>query len=251
MNIDWFTFAAQIINFALLVYLLHRFLYGPITRAMTKREDGIAARLQLAEQQEQDAIAESDRYRGLSEELEHQRSVLFDQARADSEETRKSLVADARTEIQSRRDDWLESLQREQRALINLVRQRASQQVVAVSRGALSQLADVELEEQTLATFLRRLDHLPQNETDDLTAEAANNDHAKILTAFDVAPPWQHQIRNALNERFGLNQVNFVTAPDLICGVELRVGSCKIGWSMEEYLESLTDELQGLMASEG
>ena len=36
MNIDWFTFVIQIINFAVLVYLLSRFLYGPITRAKTR-----------------------------------------------------------------------------------------------------------------------------------------------------------------------------------------------------------------------
>jgi F-type H+-transporting ATPase subunit b len=30
--IDWFTFSAQILNFLLLLFLLKRFLYGPILR---------------------------------------------------------------------------------------------------------------------------------------------------------------------------------------------------------------------------
>ena len=40
MGPDWFTVIAQIINFLILVALLKRFLYGPIIRAMERRERG-------------------------------------------------------------------------------------------------------------------------------------------------------------------------------------------------------------------
>ena len=44
MQIDWITVAAQIVNFLILVWLLQHFLYGPITRAMQRREQRIAER---------------------------------------------------------------------------------------------------------------------------------------------------------------------------------------------------------------
>ena len=34
MQVDWFTVVAQVINFLVLVYLLKRFLYGPIIDAI-------------------------------------------------------------------------------------------------------------------------------------------------------------------------------------------------------------------------
>ena len=43
MLIDWFTVAAQAINFLILVLLLRRFLYGPIVKAMDDREAAINA----------------------------------------------------------------------------------------------------------------------------------------------------------------------------------------------------------------
>ena len=49
MHIDWLTVVAQIVNFLVLVYLLKRFLYGPILQAMDDRQAGIAARLQEAD----------------------------------------------------------------------------------------------------------------------------------------------------------------------------------------------------------
>ncbi len=44
-----------------------------------------------------------------------------------------------------------------------------------------------------------------------------------------------------------MQSVLFVTTPEIVCGVELRVGGTKIGWSIQEYLESLNDELSGML----
>ena len=45
MPIDWFTVAAQALNFGALVWLLKRFLYGPILQAVDAREKRIADEL--------------------------------------------------------------------------------------------------------------------------------------------------------------------------------------------------------------
>jgi F-type H+-transporting ATPase subunit b len=134
--------------------------------------------------------------------------------------------------------------------LINLVRQRASNQVIAVSRGALSQLADVELEEQTIASFLRKIGELPVEQIDQLKQESTQGQKIQIRTGFDVSEEWQRKIQAALKKQLGYEQVTFETFKELICGIELHVGGSKIGWSMQEYLESLTDELQGMWVKE-
>ena len=45
MLINWFTVAAQVVNFLILAVLLKRFLYGPIVRAMAAREERIASEM--------------------------------------------------------------------------------------------------------------------------------------------------------------------------------------------------------------
>jgi F-type H+-transporting ATPase subunit b len=49
MLIDWVTVVAQIINFLILVYLLKRFLYGPIVQAMNEREERIREEIEQAD----------------------------------------------------------------------------------------------------------------------------------------------------------------------------------------------------------
>ena len=45
MLIDWFTVGAQAVNFLVLVWLLRRFLYRPILKAIDAREKRIADQL--------------------------------------------------------------------------------------------------------------------------------------------------------------------------------------------------------------
>ena len=48
MLIDWFTVAAQVLNFLILVWLMKRFLYQPVLNAIAAREAKIAAELKDA-----------------------------------------------------------------------------------------------------------------------------------------------------------------------------------------------------------
>ena len=58
MLINWFTVAAQIVNFLILAVLLKRFLYGPIVRAMAAREERIASEMAAAAQKRREAEQE-------------------------------------------------------------------------------------------------------------------------------------------------------------------------------------------------
>ena len=151
---------------------------------MKDRESTIALRLEEAHRKQHDAKSAENRFLELSESLEHKRSGLFEQARAESEHLRNSLVEDARREIRLRREDWQQALVREERTLINLVRERASRQVVAISRVALSQLAGVELEEQTIESFLRQLAELPPDQVERLKRDAVNGEKIEVRTRF-------------------------------------------------------------------
>jgi flagellar biosynthesis/type III secretory pathway M-ring protein FliF/YscJ len=49
VQIDWVTVAAQIVNFLVLVWLLQRVLYRPLTRALKEREEEVKRSLREAE----------------------------------------------------------------------------------------------------------------------------------------------------------------------------------------------------------
>ncbi|HWQ12793.1 MAG TPA: hypothetical protein VNL77_08335, partial [Roseiflexaceae bacterium] len=88
MAFDWLTFGFEIVNFLVLVWLLHRLLYRPVLAMIQRRRDEIAASTQAAEALRAEAEqlkAEYDRRledwagerararRELDEELERER----------------------------------------------------------------------------------------------------------------------------------------------------------------------------------
>jgi flagellar biosynthesis/type III secretory pathway M-ring protein FliF/YscJ len=85
MQIDWLTVAAQIVNFLVLVWLLQRFLYRPITRAMARREERIETRLSEAKAAREEVEAEAGRLREQQQALEASREEMLSEARQEAD----------------------------------------------------------------------------------------------------------------------------------------------------------------------
>ncbi|MBI4642415.1 MAG: F0F1 ATP synthase subunit B, partial [Deltaproteobacteria bacterium] len=113
MLINWFTVAAQIVNFLILVALLKRFLYGPIVAAMTAREGKIAAQLTEARQKRQEAEQEEASLHQKIREIEEQRQEMLTEAGRQAEAHKKELFSQARQEVEQIRQKWAASLKRE------------------------------------------------------------------------------------------------------------------------------------------
>ena len=244
MNIDWFTFGAQIVNFLALVYLLHRFLYGPITRTMDERQQFVTERLQQADAKAMEAEAAAERYAQLESSLERERQTRLDAVKHEVDDVRKQLLARAKQDVDHRRSDWLASLDRERHTLTQLVRHRYSHHVTAAARQALRAVADSDLEQAATAAFLRQLQATPDHNNHEATAGDAD---VTVVTAFALADCERELLANELAERFPGHEIAYQEDPEMVCGVELHVGARKIGWSVDEFLITLEDELKRLV----
>jgi len=239
MQIDWVTVAAQIVNFLVLVWLLKRFLYGPIVRAMQRREQHIADRLGEADEKLQAAEEKAKAYEAKERELEGKREDLLRQARQEAEDYRKELRAEVEKEVEQERRQRREQLERERRDLVRELRRQVAEQFEALARRALQDLADRDLEAQIAEVFARQVADLDAEVRGDI-AEAAGADDGRlaIYTAFDLPEPARERVREALQSAFGTHlEVEFSTDESLACGIELRAAGHSVLWSLDSYLE--------------
>ena len=243
MLIDWFTIVAQIVNFIILVLLLRRFLYGPIIRAMEEREARIRSRLEEAKQKEQEAEGEARAWRQKNQELEELREEMLRQAGQEAEEWRHDLFRQARREVGEAKVRWQHSLEEEQGAFLRHVRERTALQVQSIARRALADLADADLEAHLADVFIRRLaDDDGQQGVAEALAQA--REPLVVRTAFPSPPEMRQKLQEAIAGRVpGGVEVRFETAPDLVCGIELRADDYRIAWSLDDYLGSLEQDL--------
>lgn len=244
MSINWFTFAAQLINFLVLVWLLKRFLYGPIIRTMEEREAKIAARIQEAEEARQKGVREQTDYRQKMQELEHAREQLLAEAATDVGEWRTQHIESARIEVDADRAEWYRSLAREKASLIQNLRFQAAAHVQQVARHVLAELSTEELERQAIAVFLNQLSDLDPDQRAEIAISIRNSHHQVVVeTGFDLPDGERHRITEILQQELtdGL-EIEFRTQAELICGIELQAAGYKVCWSISETLESLEEQ---------
>src|SRR5271156_6872201 len=157
MLIDWFTVGAQALNFIILVWLLKRFLYKPILNAVDAREKRIAAELADADAKRAEAQKERDEFQRKNEEFDQQRAALLSKATDEANAERQRLLDEARKAADAASAKRYEALQAEAHNLNRAIGLRAQQEVFAIARKTLVDLATASLEERLAAVFTRRL----------------------------------------------------------------------------------------------
>jgi len=248
MLIDWFTVGAQALNFIILVWLLKRFLYKPILHAVDAREKRIAAELADADAKKAEAQKERDDYQHKNEEFDQQRAALLSKATDEAKAERQRLLADARKAADALSTKRQEALRSDAQNLNQAIRRRTQQEVFAIARKALTDLATASLEERMSEAFIRRLRAIDGKAKEGIAAALKTaSEPAVVRSAFDLPEAQRAAIQKALNETFSAEvHVRFETAPDLISGIELTTNGQKIAWSIADYLASLekgVDEL--------
>jgi len=249
MLIDWFTVAAQALNFLILVWLLKHFLYGPILEAIEAREKRIAGELADAAALKAAAQMEHDELQSKQQAFDRERIALLSAATDEAHAAREQLLAAAHGEVDRLRSQQDSALRSEQVRLGLEIRQVTGQEVFAIARKALKDLAGAGLEERMGEVFTRRLREMDSKTKEALaTALRATSQSAILRSAFEMPSNERDTIQNALNETFSAAiRVRFETEPNAVSGIELTVGGQRLAWSIAEYLTQFEQKLGSLL----
>ncbi len=241
MLIDWFTVAAQALNFVILAWLMKRFLYKPILDAIDAREKRISTEMAAAAQKQIEAEQARDTFRAKSDQFEQQRAALLQKAQADAATERQTLMDAARKDADALASKRQAALASQAQALGQALQQRAQAEVFAITRRALAELADSSLEARACAVFIQRLHSLEGPEKDALaTTLGAAQGAVVVRSAFALPSAQQDDIRKALADGFGVQaELSFQVEPTLVAGIELVAQGQKLAWSLNEQLNTL------------
>lgn len=247
MLIDWFTVGAQLLNFIILVWLMKRFLYQPVLNAIAAREQKIAAQLADAATTKAQAHAQQREYEQKNQAFEQQRVQLMRQASEAASAESERLRTEARQAADMASTARAKALLTDTQELHSEIVRSTQQQVLAISRRVLSDLADVSFEQQACSVFIQRLRAIDSAALAALrTALTATDEHAPALlrSSFALSTEQQAAVQTALDDSFGQAiALQFETAPELLGGIELSANGQKLAWSIAGYLSALSASL--------
>jgi F-type H+-transporting ATPase subunit b len=249
MLIDWFTVGAQLLNFLILVWLMKHFLYQPVLAAIAARESRIAAELATAAAKLKDAQQQQTDYEQKILAFEQQRDQLLADAvnAAQAERTRRreqDRLADAALR-QRRNDAW----QREQLQLNQAIVVQTRDEVFAIARRALAELADTSLEACMVRLFALRLKALAPAAREQLdSALQAHPAAALVRSAYPLSTEQRGQLQAALQDcGVSVASLGYETAPALVAGIEFSVSGWTLEWNIAAYLKELGQRVDALL----
>lgn len=240
MSFDWFTFTAQLINFALLLVLLRIFLYRPVLNLMDRREEELAAAWEDARAAE--AAAQQEEARLLAERtaLEGDRRERLGRIENEAAELRRARLEEAEAAAERERQRVAAQLERERDTLVGRLTSDSARVLTAELRAALAGLAGADLEEQAARVFVRRLGELPGETVQALKTETAV---PVITTAFEPSEEVRALLAEAVQGATGKAVTpRFETDAALLFGAELTVGAIRLEASGRQRLTALETE---------
>ncbi|HWE49976.1 MAG TPA: hypothetical protein VG273_09315 [Bryobacteraceae bacterium] len=236
MLIDWFTVAAQLVNFLVLVVLMKHFFFGRLVKAIDGRESRIAGRLAEVEEKRRQAETAAGVLQSQQLEQERNRAALLARSQSEADELRTRLTRETREAVQALEKKWLDEVDREKTVFAQEARQRTVTQIAAIVRNALADLACADLQKSAVRAFVERL----RSSDVSLLREMTGSGPVQVMTAAELSGEERAEIQRVLGEA----TLEFVRDSSLGWGIELRAGGRKIGWNVDSYLASIEDTVR-------
>ncbi|MDO9565720.1 MAG: hypothetical protein Q7J15_03140 [Candidatus Desulfaltia sp.] len=246
MLINWFTVITQIINFLVLVYLLKRFLYGPIIKAMDKRQEKIDLNLEEARKKNEEAEQESELFLKKNREFDSRHEEMLSQIKKEAEARKAELIKEARSQVDADMAGWYGGIQKEKENFLQNIRRHAVKHTCAIARRAIKDLSNADLEDRITSIFIERLRNIDADEREALARTVQHPaEGIRVNSAFQIPGESAKKIvRLIQNLTTDSVVVRFEILPELICGIELKLHGRKISWNIADYLEPFEENMR-------
>jgi F-type H+-transporting ATPase subunit b len=240
MLIDWFTVAAQLVNFLILIWLLKRFLYKPVLKALDEREKKIAAELEHAAGIEADAALEKAKWQKKNDEFETQRQLMLKQVTDEAATRRSELLDAARQEYDALHSRLLETLKREQEEREAETERRISDEIFSVAGKLLEELADESLGSRIIDKFCRQIEAGGDGIVRQFTGENGTPKQAVVRSTFALTPEQREKVTGTIEKLIGSDApLSFEISGESGCGIELCVDGLCVSWHFQAALDAL------------
>lgn len=245
MLIDWFTVGAQALNFLILLWLMKRFLYGPILSAIDARGKHVADELKNADTVKKEASQEHEEFKSKNAKLDAERSHILSKAVNEAERKKAELIADSVKELNNLREENRQTLLNDQANSRKRLKRRAQDEIFSIARKALQELAEVKLEDQIITVLAHKIHELiPEEKRGFVEAITQKKMPVIVRSTYALDVEQKKQLGEMLNEAFGkTDSVQYEIDADLIAGIEISAGGFKTAWCISDYLHSMSKKL--------
>lgn len=243
MQFDWTTFALEILNFLVLVWILQRFLYRPVTAVIARRAAEVENRLTEAQTARTEARALKLEYENRtaesSREKEAARAKLQEEMALERAQRLEGLNASLEAEREKRRATERQRLHELQQQ----VRHEALAAAGAFVARLIARLSSPELEAKICEVVVEDLAHLAAQDVQALRRAAQSADgKARVASAYALDLSKRNALVAALSQLLGGPVAcEFGQDAQLVAGLRITLGSWVIGANLKDEMRMFVE----------
>ena len=245
MELDWSTFILEIINFLVLVWILKRFLYRPITTALRQRQEKIAAKLDEAERLESESSALQQKYENRLQEWEREKQQARDELQEEIRKEKHARLQQLEAELADERKKAATVDERRRSEDRQRDLQNAHLQGAKFAARLLETAAGPDTEARLFELLLRTFDEMSETRRNDLRARcAASANRVTVTSAFPMQPQQIEKLQRALStEATSAIQIEHRRDPELIAGFRLTIDALVLHLNLQDELQDFANLL--------
>jgi F-type H+-transporting ATPase subunit b len=241
MHIDWWTLGLQTVNVLVLVWILNRFLFRPVTAMIAARQVAATQALEAAKSAKAEAAAAMEQVKSEAAGLATARTEILEKAVAEAAKEKAALLAAARMEAEALRDAAKADIARLRQSEEASEADRASRLAVDIAGRLFGRLPD----EARVTGFIDGLADgvaaLPDSARADIGADGARV-HLKAARALTTAET--EACRAKLMATLGRPiELSVEVDPDLVAGLEINAPHAVVRNNFRADLDRIAAEL--------
>ncbi len=251
MLINWFTLVAQIINFLILLWLLNKFLYKPVLKALDEREARIALTISDAESVKLNAMKELDDYSAKNVAIDKEKNSIIQDSRMAAEREYNKIIDSAKYAAQQLIDKQNNILADERDTFYKTASDELMARIIRITEKSIADLSDTTLESHLIVKCIDSI----QKITDDERISIAKllqfcNNTVVIRTSKPLDSDSVSQLQASLSTVFGSAiTLHYEHASHLLCGIELIIDTYKLSWNAHDYIQKALLDVTGLSSA--
>ncbi len=246
MGIDPLTFIAQIVNLFVLVWILKRFLYQPVLNILTQRQKQIEEMTQTTLLLKQEAEDKSHQLQCQQKKFEKKMQTEYENFQHQCLQDKLVQEKKVKTEVQNLRQRLYDDLNAEKFQIQAEAERFISQDFLKLTTKIMSDLTQTTPFAQVIDLFIQKTDELKKSDIIKLNNILKKQYVITINSSKTLTQKQKNIISYFIKNRLFLtpkHKIQFVEQKDLILGVELRVGTFAISWTVQSYLQELESNL--------
>jgi len=238
VGVNWTTFLVEIGNFVVLVWLLTRFLYAPVTRAITARQQAIAEQMKQAREIKAQSEILEKQYQDRLVEWEGEKAKLKTQLQDEMSDLRASRVKQLEAELTRRREQEEAAARARDADRARVLEKQAAERAGAFASALLARIASPEVEKRIIDIALADLASLGERDTTALVHALGNGSGAVVVaTRYPLDATRRTSLTQALAHAIGrAPDIRFEERESLIAGVHIDVGTTVLEADLGEEL---------------